>query len=180
MNSEKRYFKTPTRGEFVKNCLPSVIPRIVVILLILPIIDFVKWMIVGCGSFVLFPSSVDIAFYLVFVVIMFFLEFRSFRKLYYRMQKDPFLIVADEGMTMDHELLPSRVGTGRSIKTQLGWAEIRRIEAGRDRFVLYFQKEGKEESIRTDLRWAMEKEDLLAMLKMKCQQHQIIWAEKET
>ncbi len=43
-----------------------------------------------------------------------------------------------------------------------------------NKFIVYFQKDGKEKSIKTDLRWVQEKEDLVTTLKLKCQEHQIM------
>jgi hypothetical protein len=178
MKDEKRYFKRPTLGNYVKTALPILFILLIFYFSFFPVIDFLWWYFFGHGNFALFPTRMELAFYCIFVTFFVTREYKRFQCLYFRMQEVPFLTISKKGISMDRSMIKFPKANEQTGKIELDWSAIKRMEIGQKTIQIYFQENGKEMSEKIGLRWVEEKEKLLVVLKDECQKNEITWVGK--
>ncbi|MGD2250874.1 MAG: hypothetical protein PVF58_20945 [Candidatus Methanofastidiosia archaeon] len=171
----EKYFIQPPKREFI-------IAKFFLILLISPVlfifaetIGYIWELFRGATS----PGFFDfpLEFYLLFLLIFYIWSLRSIRNVYREMQKNPFLVITEQNLYIDRDMLPPFQYIWGWRKIKLNWSAIKRIEVKKEMFIIYYEKNGKTKSQKVGLKWVENTEDLLATLKMKCQQESITWTE---
>ncbi|MGC1121902.1 MAG: hypothetical protein WBA22_12500 [Candidatus Methanofastidiosia archaeon] len=174
MTNQKKYFKKPKKGEFIKAYLPVMIPLGILAFLISPALTFIKWAIWGSGPFVLYPTPLDKAVYSFLVVVFVLSLLKGFLDLYKKMQNNPFLTITEEGVHIITEI--SAIFTVRS-NVDMQWSHIYEIKMHENELIIDFQKGEKKKTVKIHLRWVpeKEKEDLITTLREECKEHEILW-----
>lgn len=174
MTDQKKWFKKPKRGEFIKAYLPVMIPLGILAFLISPALTFIEWAIWGSGPFALFPTPLDKAVYSFLVVVFVLSLLKSFLDLFKKMQDKPFLTMTEEGINIFTEI--STIFTVRS-NVDILWSHICGMELHENELIIDYQKGEKRKTIRTHLRWVPEKEkgSLIMTLRRESEEKKIPW-----
>jgi hypothetical protein len=173
----KHYYKKMSVSEFIKKGFFGMVIAIIIIILVIPSMEFIEWILWGSGPFLFFETGIYKSLNIIVVICFLIWVFKGYKDLFDKMQKVPFLSIGEQKIVLDREILPFPLYIGGKGVIKLKWSDIQKIEMEQTTFIVHYRKNGKTKSQKVGLKWVENTEDLLESLKKKCQQENVTWVE---